>query len=314
MDSLLRLHLNGLRAVDAVARHGTVALAAADLGVTPGAVSQHVLRAEHQLGRRLFRRTARGLEAEPDAAAFLGELRAGFRILAAAAEKLNPAQANRLTVSVAPVFATKWLVPRLAGFQQAHPKLQVRIDASVALADLDAGDVDVAIRVGSGRWARTEAVAFARMILFPVCSPDLAARLRTPQDLGRVPAIRDANSLQPWRTWLAAAGLDETALAPGPTFSDAALCLDAAMTGQGVMMAWPTLALDALSFGRVVMPFALQAPGDQSYWFVTSKRRKPSPAARAFCRWVAEELRASLARVPALSETVTLPAARHLRP
>lgn len=307
MDSLRRFHLNGLRAVEAVARLGSLSAAADELGVTAGAVSQQVIRTEEAIGRPVFTRTAAGLRPTEFGLAFTSRLRDGFRQLAAAVDLAGERDANRLTVSVAPVFASKWLVPRLQLFNQLHPGLQVRIEATVALVDIDASDVDVAIRVGQGGWPGVKATAFVGQTIFPVCHPGLAANLKTARDLGRVPIIRDANSVIPWDLWLKATGNKGLELGAGPTFSDLSLCLDAAIAGQGVMMGWPILAADPLSDGRLVMPFAEKAATGQFYWFVTSATRKTPHKVKVFCDWLTAELRASLDRVPGLAAEILLP-------
>jgi len=305
MISLRDLHLNGLRAVEAVARLGSLGDAAQELGVTAGAVSQQVIRTEEALGRPVFERTPHGLRPTAFGVAFTDQLQAGFRQLAAAVELTNRQHANRLTVSVAPVLAAKWLVWRLDGFHSEHPELQVRIDASVGLVDFDSSDVDVAVRVGQGGWPGVHASAFIGQTVFPVCSRAIAAGLTSPADLAHTPVIRDANSMVLWDTWLAATGNRAVTLAAGPTYSDAALCLDAATAGQGVMLGWPTLAADALAAGRLVMPFPLKVPTGHAYWFVTPQNRPRPRKVAAFCDWLVRELYASLRSVPELADEVS---------
>jgi LysR family transcriptional regulator, glycine cleavage system transcriptional activator len=304
MKSLRSFHLNGLRAVEAAARLGGLAGAADELGVTPGAVSQHIIRTERMLGRAVFERTPHGLRLSPFGTAFAAQLHGGFQQLSAAVALAGNGTGNRLTVSVAPVFAAKWLVWRLDGFHREHPELQVRIDASVGLVDFDTSDVDVAVRVGKGGWPGVDATAFIGQTIFPVCSKAVAAGLDSPADLARTPVIRDANAMVLWDTWLAATGNRDVALAAGPTYSDAALCLDATTAGQGVMLGWPTLAADALAAGRLVMPFPLKVASGHAYWFVTPQNRPRPRKVAAFCDWLVRELHASLRDVPELADEV----------
>src|SRR5690606_13879241 len=150
MRELNRLHLNGLRALEAAARLGSLQKAADELGVTPGAISQHVIRAERQLGRPVLERTREGFRPTEFGAAILPRLAAGFRELDAAVSSARRHEANILTISVAPVFASKWLVPRLSRFADRRPDIRVRLDATTTLIDLETSDVDLAIRVGGG--------------------------------------------------------------------------------------------------------------------------------------------------------------------
>jgi DNA-binding transcriptional LysR family regulator len=290
MKLLNRVHLNGLRAAEAVGRLGSLPAAAAELGVTAGAVSQHVTRLEAQLGRTLFERTSRGMAASATAAPILAQLTRGMAELDAAVSRGLRNEADTLTLSVAPVFAAKWLVPRLVRFGRLQPTVRVRLEATTAFADPDRDDVDLAIRVGHGNWPGVAARLLLHHELFPVAAPALAATLKAPQDLLRAPIVRDVHSPHTWSVWLAPFGIDEAALPEGPGFTDAALALDAVIAGQGVMLAWNTLAQDALADGRLVAPFPQRARSGQAYWLISSETRRPTRAMRAFAEWLADEL------------------------
>lgn len=149
---LNRVHLNGLRAVETVARLGSLAAAASELNVSVSAVSQQISRTEKQLGQALFERTASGLVLTEFGAIFATRLGAGFRELAHAVALADEATQCTLVVSVAPAFASKWLLPRLSRHFTRHPNVLLRIDASVRLANLDHSDIDIAIRLGDGKW------------------------------------------------------------------------------------------------------------------------------------------------------------------
>jgi DNA-binding transcriptional LysR family regulator len=291
MPSLSRLHLNGLRAVEAVARLGSLSAAAVELGVTPGAVSQQVLRTEAGVGRPLFSRAGGVLQPVATESTFFAQLHESFRLLDGAVGSLFTQSRRRLTVSVAPVFAAKWLVPRLGAFQRLHPEIQILIDATITLVDLDRNDVDVAIRVGAGPWAGIRAEPLIEQEAFPVCSPEIAARLSTPADLADVPVIRDANTALDWPIWLAGVAAPDLALGQGPTYSDASLCLDAAIAGQGVFLGWRLLAEDALKAGRLIRPFDHVALTGKHYWLITSNTRQTDMKARLFGEWLKAEMR-----------------------
>ncbi|WP_126978440.1 LysR substrate-binding domain-containing protein [Frigidibacter oleivorans] len=292
MQPLNRLHLSGLRAVEAVARLGSLRAAAAELGVTPGAVSQQVARTEAALGRALFLRQPEGMQLTEAGAEVAPLLRAGFGQIAAAVARLDPGRGDLLTVSVAPILASRWLIWRLPGFQRAHPEVKVRIEADVALADPDRSDVDLCIRVGRGPYPGLRAEPLFRQRVAAVCAPDLAARFAGPADLARLPVIREPAPMFGWEVWLAPQGLADLQLGEGPVFSDASLCLDAAISGAGVFLAFEVVAADALERGTLVALPPGFVGTDLHYWLVTSGTRRPGPAARAFALW----LRAELAR------------------
>ncbi|WP_309083254.1 LysR substrate-binding domain-containing protein [Chelativorans sp.] len=293
MKNLNRVHLNGLRAAEAVLRLGSLAAAADELGVTIGAVSQHIIRCEEQLGRALFDRRGRGLQPTAFGRQVAGLLSEGFGRLEEAVALSRRHSDTLLTISVAPVFASKWLVPRLARFSSLHPELRIRLDASIALVNLDASDVDLAIRVGEGGWPDVKAEPVLAQEIFPVCAPALADKLREPRDIMRVPIVRDANSTISWDVWLSPLGLSEKDLREGDSFTDASLALDAAIGGQGVMLAWPTLAHDALSAGLLVRPFRQLARTRFSYFLVTSNNRAEPRKVKAFKAWLREEIAAT---------------------
>lgn len=290
MNDLNRVHINGLRAIEAAGRHGSLRGAAEELGVTIGAVSQHVIRGERQLGRRLFDRTARGIVPTEFGRVFLDQLTPAFRMLNAAVGVAGRESDTVLTISVAPVFASKWLVPRLAAYSRQHPDIQVRLDASVYLIDLDAGDVDLAIRVGDGAWPRVRADFLLAQEVFPVCAPALAEKLCQPRDILTVPIVRDANSTLSWDLWLRPLGMSERELADGYSFTDASLALDAAIAGQGALLAWQTLAHDALAAGQLVAPFAKRVATGVGYFLVTSGMRREPAKVTDFKAWIRAEI------------------------
>ncbi len=287
----LHVGLNGLRAVEAVGRLGSLAAAAEELGVSVGAVSQQVIKCEAQLGRAVFERRSRGVVPTGFGRNVLPQLAAAFQGLDAAISLARRHADTVLTISVAPVFAAKWLVPRLAGWSRRHPEVTVRLDASVTLIDPDTSDVDLGLRVGDGNWPGVRADFLLAQEVFPVCAPALAAKLKRPRDLYRVSIVRDANSTLTWDMWLAPLGLDAGRLKGGHSFTDAALALDAAIAGQGVLLAWQTLAADALRAGTLVAPFPGRAPTGLGYWFITSASRREPKTVRDFKAWVRAEMR-----------------------
>jgi len=290
MKNLNRVHVNALRAAESVLRLGSLSAAAAELGVTAGAVSQHLIRCEEQLGRALFERTGRGLQPTAFGRRVSVLLSEGFGKLDEAVALSRRETDAVLTISVAPVFASKWLVPRLSRFSAAHPELRLRLDASVTLVNLDTSDIDLAIRVGEGNWPGVKTEFILAQEIFPVCAPALAERLKEPRDILSVPVVRDANSTITWDTWLGPFGLSENDMQEGNSFTDASLALDAAIAGQGVLLAWQTLAHDSLSAGLLVRPFRELARTRFGYFLVTSKNRSEPKKVKDFKRWLRREI------------------------
>ncbi len=283
------MHLNGLRAIETVARLGTLQKAADELGVSPSAVSQLVNRAEKQIGRPVFERTRTGLVPTEFGQRFCERLTAAFRELSGAMALAEDDAGNRLVVSVAPAFAARWLVPRLSRFYTAHPEIMLRIDASTQIADLDRSDIDVAIRMGGGNWPGVKAELLFAQRIFPVCAPVIAARLKRIEDLQHEWVIREEHGMVEWKRWFAQAGVEGVTPQMGASFTDPNLCLEAAIGGQGVMLASQLLAADALADGRLVAPFGITADSGLGYYVATSAAKKQGRKVTAFKHWLEEE-------------------------
>lgn len=300
MAVLNRVHLNGLRAVETVARLGSLAAAAGELNVSVSAVSQQVKRTERQLGEALFERTPSGLVLTEFGTVFTARLGAGFREFAQAIALADEASQCTLVVSVAPAFASKWLLPRLSRHFARHPNVLLRIDASGRLADLDHSDIDIGIRMGDGKWPGVRAELLLAQEVFPVCAPSIAARLKSIEDLAQTCAITDERSMINWDSWFEAAGAKPVTFLKGARFTDPMLCLESAIAGHGVMLAWQLLTADALADGRLVAPFGVRAESGLGYWLVTSATKSESRKVRDFKAWIREEIEATMAQFGAL--------------
>lgn len=295
MQNLNRVHLGGLRALEAVYRLGSLQGAADEFGVSVGAVSQQVSKAEAQLGLVMFERRPKGLVPTRQALPVLAELSNAFRSLSGAVRLSEVRDPSILTISVAPVFAARWLVHRLDRFSAAHPDLKLRIDATTRIVDFADSDIDLAIRVGDGSWPRVKAELLLAQAVFPVAAPAVASLLRRPEDIAFLPLVIDERAMFKWDVWLEAAGVPDLSCTVGHRFNEASLCLDAVMAGQGVMLAWQTLAADAIAQGRLVVPFPIRAPTGHGHYFVTASGRPQRPAVLAFKRWLIAEQEASMA-------------------
>lgn len=293
MRQLNRVPLSSLRAIEAIGRIGTLIGAADELGVTPGAVSQRLARAEAQLRLALFTREPAGMKPTDCCVRVLPHLTLGMEHLATAVAYMADIDRCTLTVSVAPIFASRWLIWRIGKFYDAEPSISVRIEPRVEVIDLRTSEVDICIRVGASPGRGVTAAKLLEQRVFPVCSPELARRVTTPEEILSLPVIRENEALFGWDIWLKAHGLSLSEQKPGPTYGDASLCLDAAMTGQGVFMAWESLACDMLKAGRLEAPLPKRCPTGQSYWLVTNPKSARKPAVEKFRQWLAAELNAS---------------------
>ncbi|HYM31969.1 MAG TPA: transcriptional regulator GcvA [Candidatus Cybelea sp.] len=285
--------LNGLRAFESAARLMSFTKAAAELNVTQTAVSHQIRRLEEQLGLKLFERHNRALVLTREAQAYLPSVRAAFEDLRRATERLGRRDDQRIvTVTTMASLAVKWLVPRLAAFQEAHPGIEVRISTSTQLVDLRRENVDLAIRYGRGNWPGLRADWLMAEDLFPVCSPALlkgGKPLRSPADLEHHTLLHlgGGGSAEDWRLWLTAAGQPtEWATRPGLTFDLAFMALQAAIDGLGVALGRTAYVEADLAAGRLVAPFDMRLPAEAGFYVVSPEETANSPKIALFRDWL----------------------------
>jgi LysR family transcriptional regulator, glycine cleavage system transcriptional activator len=293
--------LNALRAFEVAARHMNFSRAADELSVTPGAVSQQIQNLEDYIGEPLFKRTPKGLLLTDAAQTALPALREAFDRLSEAASQLTAAvDGRRVTVSAAPSFAAKWLVPRLGRFEEANPEIDVWLSAGMELVDFTTGEVDIAIRYGSGRYPGLEVSRLMSETVTPVISPELLAEkpLIDPQDLVNHTLLHDGSpdadeSCPDWAMWLTARGVRGLDGSRGPRFNQSSLVIEAAVSGRGVALAKGALAQADLDAGRLVAPLqASTTTLDYAYYLVYPKAKGRLKQVRSFVSWVTAEAEA----------------------
>jgi len=306
--------LNALKVFEAVARHLSVKKAAAELSVTPAAVSHQIKALEDHLGVQLFLRRNRALELTDAARACLPKLREGFESLVQAVERLRVHRGGgMLTLSAAPSFAARWLMPRLHRFLVSHPELDVRISARLrqasegrrqgAAAERETveawlADSDVAILYGRGDYPGFQVEKLLALTITPICSPRLLTDrehpLLRPADLRHQLLLHDDtgdlyDGVSFWEVWLKAAGVQGIDVSRGPHFSHAVLAFEAAVEGHGVVATITVLAEADLHAARLVTPFALRVPLASAYYLVCAESAVGRPAVAAFRKWLLAE-------------------------
>ena len=289
--------LNALRAFEAAGRHLSFTKAAAELNVTPAAISHQVKALEELLEVPLFRRLTRALRLTEAGQAALPVLGQGFDKLAQAVEQIRShCESGVLTISVSPSFGGMWLLPRLERFRNRHPDIEIRIDGTDRLVDLARDDVDVAVRYGPGGYEGVRADRLFGQRNTPVCSPALlegAHPLRRPEDLRHHTLLHIdwTEAEATWRMWLLAAGLHEIDPARGPRFNMESMAIQSAVDGHGVALVGELLVADHLAAGRLVRPFdqSLSTPLTFAFFLLSAKDRADVPKIAAFRDWLMEE-------------------------
>ena len=266
--------------------------------MTPAAISHQIHALEQDLGVMLFHRMNRAIELTASAQVLLPGLSEAFSGIQSAVKRLRAHNdTGTLTVTASPSLAAKWLVLRLHRFQERHPDIDVRISATDEVVDLTMADFDLAIRYGCGKYPGLEVELLFTNEVFPACSPQLLSTgppLRTPEDLSRHTLIHDQaierDPLVPtWAMWLKAAGVKNPPAGAGLTFNSISLALDAAVAGQGVVLAYSNIAAADLAAGRLVRLFSLALPDQFAYYIVTAPGALERPKVRAFRNWLRQE-------------------------
>ena len=287
--------LNALRAFETVARHMSASRAAEELGVTQPAVTQQVRLLESHLGLPLVRRDGQGLALTADGRALAARLAEPFAEIADAVAEAAGRQrgAGVLTVTLLPTFAQRWLIPRLASFQAAHPEIEVRLSATARICDLVREDVDLAIRFGNGRWPGCASRRLMANDMFPVINPRLAETkpLRKPVDLAAHVwlQVEAEPRTGDWDAWLGAAGAAGVEPAGRLSFETSSHALAAATAGLGIAIGHRPFVIDDLAAGRLVQPFGTVVESEDAYYLVTAKSKTRPAAVTAFVDWLMVE-------------------------
>jgi LysR family transcriptional regulator, glycine cleavage system transcriptional activator len=275
--------IDGLRAFEASARLGSFERAAEALDIGASAVAKRVATLEELLGAPLLHRGAKALQLTPTGREYLVQVQGALQLLSAMPLHRREAQRReRLRVLAPPTFARQILVPQLASFGAAFDQIDLELQLSVPFAGGEGAACDVEVRYGEID-AQAPEVLLREQVL-PLAAPSLRARLQQPADLARVPLLR--TPLQPWAPWLRAAGLDWPEPDQGPKLLDLGLTLEAAVAGQGVALARPSLARPWLAAGGLVPPWQLAAWPAQHYQL---RQHGGGGAARHFAAWLREQ-------------------------
>jgi LysR family glycine cleavage system transcriptional activator len=294
--------LNAIRAFEAAGRHLSFTAAADELAVTPAAISHQIKTLESYFGVRLFERLTRRLVLTSDGRSYLPVVSQAFDRLAEASVRLSDRGVRGLIrVSTMPSFAARWLVPRLAGFRRLHPEVDVDVHASTEKVDLWAGEFDLAIRYGGGRWDGLKSELLLREDVFPVCSPALLDGdhpLRHPSDLRFHTLIHDGapGSSEPWLGWAAWAGflgIDGIDVSRGPRYNDSNLIMQAVLAGEGVAIGRTVILGNDLAAGRVVRPFPHSRRAEFSFYVLYAPGAADRAKVRAFTDWIKGEAAAA---------------------
>lgn len=280
--------LNSVRVFESAARLGSMRRAAEELFVTAGAVSQQIRALEDHFGVPLFERSPRALILTPSGQEFFSAVTLHLRGIAHAADRIRPRN-QQIALSVAPDFASRWLMPRLSSFATDNPQVEVRIDATLALADFDREPFDLAIRTATQPPRDLEVRLLLRQRVMPYCSPayfatHLAARQHG-EGWGRARLLHESHPYDLWASWFAMKGFTEANAEVGLYFSHGLLAILAAIDGEGVTLQPIEYVEREVRAGSLVAADDVIFESGLAYYLVWPERPL-KPAAGRFRDWI----------------------------
>ncbi len=297
--------LNAVRVFESAARLGSMRRAAEELFVTPGAVSQQIRVLEDHFGVPLFERKPRALLLTVAGQEFYTAAARHLRGIAQAAEQIRPHD-QQIALTVAPDFASRWLMPRLSSFAALNPRVEVRIEATFAMADFDSDPFDLGIRSVFHAPVDLNAELLLRQRVRPYCSPNyFATHLGTRNgavDWSRARLLHESHPYDLWAPWFAMRGLGETNVEVGLYFSHGLLAILAAIDGEGVTLQPAEYVTREVASGALVAADEKLFESGLSYYLVWPKCSL-KPAAEKFKDWILEiASTATTESLPTLSE------------
>jgi LysR family glycine cleavage system transcriptional activator len=291
-----RIPVGPLRAFDVAARHLNLSAAAEEMNVTHAAVSRQVKQLEERLGVKLFERLPRGLKLTAHGALLAEGTRQAFDRLASAIEDVSiPAVRRKLTISTFASLAARWLMPRIRGFAELFPDVDLQVVTDTRLVDFAREDVDIGIRFGTGKYTGLHVVPLFKPQEIVVCSPALLKRgppIRTYADLQNHTLLHD-DSHRAWTRWLEAVGAKGVNPRRGIICGDRNAMLQATLEGQGVGLASEVFAALDLAAGRLVKVFDVEVASPFAIYAVCLPRRLNDPIVAGAMDWLLREAQTS---------------------
>ncbi len=286
--------LTSLAVFEATARHLSMKDAAAELNVTPGAVSHQIKALEQDIAVSLFRRIHRGIELTPEGEELYDVLARAFNHTATVLDRLRSGDVNSaVTIGATTAVASLWLMPRITAFWRQHPDIRVNHRISDTPFDLKRADVDLAIRYGRGNWPGEEAAILFDDEIIPVASPEFAKRHAGigGVELPGLPLIQMEalnRSWMTWSEWFRDMGIPAGRL-NGPRFNNYSISLQAAADGIGVGLCWRHLSRPFLISGELVHFTGLSLPAAGHFCLTWSNRDNLSPSGILVRDWLLHE-------------------------
>ncbi len=287
--------LNALRSFEAAARHGSFRDAADELCVSHSAISHQIKLLEGFLGTELFHRRARAVELTDAGRNYYPVVQLAFWEISEATKSiLTPERSPTLNLSLYSTLAIRWLIPRLADFQENHSDINVQLQTAQWDVDFTQTTIDACIMIGAPDDPNVECWPLFACELFPVASPDFIAAhgpITDPKQLSQLPLLQVYPSQQDWATWLAANDVEDADPDGGLQLDSYDHALTIAAQGHGVGLAMHPYVVSQLASGELVKLFdGLEVTQSAGWHFVCRRDRRHDPKITAFYQWLRQQL------------------------
>jgi LysR family glycine cleavage system transcriptional activator len=287
----IKLPLTALRTFEAAARRLSFKEAAEELGVSATTVSNQIRQIEHDWRCLLFVRKTRQVVLTDAGRSLARVVSRAFEDIRAEVESHVSTLRRSVTLAVGPIFATRWLIPRLSRFYRLHPRIELVLLHGPRITSGEGMTASIAVDWGTGHWAGLEAKHLLDLTYCPVASPAFLKAhgpLRKVTDLARVPIIHQHDRSE-WFAWARLAGVPQLRFRQETTILDTNVVVQAAIDGNGVALGpFPFIQSD-VDAGRLVRPFPLELKPERSYHLLTRPGARSSPEIRAVCDWIEAE-------------------------
>jgi DNA-binding transcriptional LysR family regulator len=288
----MQIPLRAIGVFHAAARAGSIARAAEELGVTASAVSQQIRSLEGHLGTALMVKVGRGIRLTEAGDRYFEMVSAEVERIADATYRIRGHRSvATLTVRATPSLSSKWMLPRLATFLDAHPEIEVRLDGTNEPTDFSKEDVDLEIRHGEGSWPGLYVDGLAEEAFLPVCSPSYCppASLEV-SNLPNHRLIQSVKSQVQWGPWFKMAGISPRGRLRRVLFDRAHMAIDAAAAGMGIALESRLMMWRELRQGALVCPVRNPpATSRTTQWIVCPRDHLRHWKVRTFLEWLRTE-------------------------
>jgi LysR family glycine cleavage system transcriptional activator len=286
-----RLPLAALRTFEAAARLQSFKQAAQELNVTPTTVSNQIRKLEHDWACRLFVRKTRQLELT-DVGRSLSKTvsRAFDDIQSEIANQITRAK-KTVTLAVGPIFASRWLIPRLNRFRRQHPVIELVLHHGSRISDVESMNTDVAVDWGTNDWSGLESTHLLNVRYSPVLSPQLAKEnggIKKPADLARYTILHQFDHTE-WDAWLKLADIPDIDLVNETVIVDSNVIVQAAIDGQGVALGTFPFIQTEVDHKRLICPLDITLEPTRSYHLLTRPGMRKNDEIEAVCNWLEKE-------------------------